>query len=777
MATGTQADEAKPVATANAGGRRRTIGLWDRVLMSDIGLVKLLAGGRVLFCVPAGMAAGFAIAGLFGLPPVVGLMLGALPAFLTCFVVVDEKASRVAARSAALLVPFVLALFCSIALREFRVLELVLIVLLLFVQFYSSRFGVWAGDFGGGLFAAYLCGLLLPLPLASFPSLALIFTMSMAATIAIRSILFHPNAYRSLSRARRAFVGRQTRVLEAAATLLEAPADSNSERDAATLQRRRRQSHEASLITDGLLAKPGSGPTGVRAEQLHTLLFDIEQTVDGLARVAVDLAQGDTPAPVRARIAAAIELVLDESGRAGDRAAAELLAWADSEPIVATDPRWAHAVNRTALLLSDLASSSAGWSSLRKTLPTSGEGVPFQSPVVLVGGRPAGAGPILDAEIAGGGMSGPWRRVRVSPPLRTAIQAAVAVAIAEPLAFLVDGQRFYWAVIGVMIVLAGTNSTHDRLRKVASRGIGTVIGGVIGIALVDLLGTTHVWWTLAIVIVSLTLGMYGFTRSYVFWVVGLVVTLCQVYAYSGQFTDTLIVYRLAENLLGALIGVGVSLVILPVATGVMIKRAVLRHLATVRSFLESASALEGGADAAARLRTASRAVDQATYQLEAVLKPMVRFPTGGGSRRDDQLLTVLRGVAGSLSGIAYRGERNDTIDGEKAERLSEIVSVMVRSVTALSEAVAGANGGVWQSSAALLADLDGTLTDSADDILLSYRVHALVRVDEALASLATSSGMTVEGTDAQPDLSARRALNSAGHVRRRFDDQRHAPAN
>lgn len=770
MASGTQTQ------TGDASKGRRRVGLWDRVLMGDIGLVKLLAGGRVLFCVPVGMAAGYAIAGLFGLPTVVGLMLGALPAFLTCFVVVDEKASRVAARSAALLVPFVLALFCSIALREFRVLELVLIVLLLFVQFYSSRFGVWAGDFGAGLFAAYLCGLLLPLPLASFPALALIFASSMAATVAIRWIVFHPNAYRSLTRARRAFLGRQTRVLEASVSMLGGVGGgAAASGDLATLQRRRRQSHEAALIADGLLAKPGSGPTGVRAEQLHTLLFDTEQAVDGIARVALELVEADAPSAIRSGVARAVDVVLARSGRAGHEAAQGLLAWADAEPLVASDPRWSNAVDRVALLLSDLAASSAGWGALRKTLPTSGEGVPFESPVVLAGGRPVGAAPILNAEIEGGGMSGPWRRVRVSPPLRTAIQAAVAVAIAEPLAFLLDGQRFYWAVIGVMIVLAGTNSTHDRLRKVGSRGIGTVIGGVLGIALVDLLGTTHPWWTLAVVVVSLSLGMYGFTRSYVFWVVGLVVTLCQVYAYSGQFTDTLIVFRLAENLLGALIAVGVSLVILPVATGVMIKRATLRHLATVRVFLEACATLGDGADSSARLRSASRAVDQATYQLEAVLKPMVRFPTGGGSRRDDELLTGLRGVAASLRGIAYRGERHSPLGTARAERLTEVVGVMTSSVTTLSEAVAGTTDAVWRSAAGLLAELDQTLTTSDDDILLSYRLHALVRVDEALASLATLSGLTVEGVEPRQDLTARRATNSAGHVRSRFADSPRAP--
>ncbi|WP_147430253.1 FUSC family protein [Frondihabitans australicus] len=807
--------------------------------MHDIGLVKLDAAGRVLLCLPASMAAGFAVSLLFGLPAIVGIMLGALPAFLSCFVVVDVKTSRVAARCAALYVPFAVALFCSIALREFRVLELVLIVLLLFVQFYASKFGVLAGDFGAGLFAAYLCGLLLPLPLASFPALALIFAVSLAATIVVRSAVFHPDAYRSLMRTRRAFLAWQTRVLESAVDVLGASSGEHAtsgrgagSRELARLRRRRARSHEAALIADGLLAQPGSGPTGETAQRLHSLLFDTEQAVDGIARVATELHAAGAPAVVREGVAGAVRLVLERSGREGDRAARRLLAWADSEPEVLGDARWANAVHRVALLLSDLHSTVAAWQEVRRDLESSGEGVPFESPVVLMMGRPSGAGPVLGDELASGGLRGPWKRFKVSPALRTAIQASISVALVEPIALLLDGQRFYWGVIGVMVVLAGTNSTHDRVRKMISRGAGTVIGGVIGVSLVDLVGLDHPWWTLVIVVASLTLGMYGFGRAYVFWVIGLVVTLCQVYNYSGQFSDSLIAYRLVENLLGGLVAVIVSAVVLPIATGAMIRRAVIRQLASVRGFLEAAGgfavtgaartagAAGDGAESAALLRNASRAVDQATYQLDSVLQPIVRFPTGGGDRRDDATRTALAGVAVTLRGIAYRGERNRALTEAHADQVRAIVEVFSGSLTALSEGVARsgtpesgvaravstatgairvvdsgeADAGnaarrvpaapraaatraagsksaaprVWRSPAGLITALDESLGDSPDDTLLSYRLHALLRVDEALSRLAGLYGLRVEAGATTPDLVERRARVTASHVRRRF---------
>lgn len=731
--------------------------------MHDIGLVKLFAGGRTLFCVPAGMAAGYGVALAFDLPVFIGIMLGALPAFLTCLSVVDESASRVAARSAALYLPFIIALFASIALREFRILELVVIVGLLFVQFYTPGFGVWVGDFGSGLFAAYLCGLLLPLPLDSFPHVALIFAASLAVTIVVRAILFHPNAYRSLMRARRAFLAWQTRVLETCVDALE-----GDKRAIVAIHRRRAQTHEAALITEGLLGQPGAGSTGQAAEKLHTLLFDSEQTIDGLARLAEELAKSGAPEELCLAVSRALRTVLDQGGAGAAPAARTLLGWAADSAAVAADQRWSHAVNRTALLLSDIAVSADDWTTMRRDLPTSGDGVPFESAVVLTGGRPVGAAPILNEEIASGGMSGPWSKVRVSPTLRTAIQATVAVAITEPLAALLDGQRFYWGVIGVMVVLAGTNSTHDRLRKVGSRGAGTVIGGVIGVGFVTVLGSDHLWLSMVLVVVALTVGLYGFSRSYVVWVIALVVVLCQVYEYSDQFSDTLIVYRLAENLMGALIAVVVGLVILPVATGAMIRRAVVQQLKTIRDFVEAANNLGDGPEASSRLRKSSRAVDNATFQLESVLKPLVRFPTGGGYRKDDETRTLLIGVARTVRGIAYRGELDRPLD-EAAQQVQQITDRLTVSIVELSAAIGGAGGRTWTSSVDLISELDALHSLADDNAVLSYRLHALARIDEALTGLAARYGMAIAG-GAALDLTDRLALLSAGRVRHRFSN-------
>ena len=712
--------------------------------MHDLGLVNLQAGLRMLVCIPTGMAAGYFIAQALSLPAAVGLTLGTLPAFLTSFIVVDEKATRVAARSAAAFFPFVIALFASLALHELRILELALMVVLLFLQFYASRFGDWAGDFAAVMFGSYVVGLLLPLPIASFEKLAIICAVSLASVIVVRSLLFRPSGYRSLLNTRRAFVGLTSRVISASIDALQS--NENNRSALPRLRHRLTQLHNAALVADGLLSRPGVGPTGESAEQLHRLLFDIELAIDGIGRIANDLASEKASAEVRAEVVRALRLILDGGGRVGHTAAHSLSRWCASRPDLCASPRSSEssAIHRLVSLFGDLDNSSRQWIGVKESIPTS-VGVPFESPVALFGGRVVGAVPILDATLAGGGMTGPWRRWRVSAALRTAIQAAIAVAIVEPIASALSDSRFYWGVIGVMVVFAGTNSTHERVRKVLNRGVGTVIGGVIGIALVDLLGTTHVWISLLIITLALSIGIYGFMSSYVVWAACLVVAIFQVYAFAPGFTDSLLALRLVENLLGGAIAVIVSTFILPVATGAMIRSAIRRHLEAVRELVTAVGAPLLPRDETLRLRADAWLVDTATFALNAVMKPLWRFSTGGSYRKDEATRTTLVAVSRyahqlaleASPGIMLRGlpVSDDEVDQARLKvnpaELERITGVFATSVGALIAALDGRHSEQrWEG-----------IGEALEEAGLSDRLHALVRIDEALAGLADRYGI------------------------------------
>ncbi|ROS73737.1 putative membrane protein YccC [Curtobacterium sp. PhB130] len=731
--------------------------LWDRLLVLDPGFVKSEGALRTLLCVPAGMAVGYAVALQFGLPAVLGLMIGAMPAFITCLVIVDPSAGRVAGRTGAVIVPFVAALAGSIALHPFRILELVLIVVLLFVQFLAFQWGKWASDAAIVAFSGYLCGLLLPLPETSVLPLSIVVAASLAATIVIRTVFLRPDAYRSLLRVRRGFLARGADVLEASAAALAVADDSRARaRALRRLARRRSQYHEIALTVDGMLAASGTDA----ADELHRLVFDTHFAIDELGRAAATLVEQGAPEDVRHAALRAVTIVLRHGGSAGDDAGRTLAA-RFAITASAADPasRTTVLVHRMAREFADLRTAGLRWREVADELPRSGDGVPFASPVILAGGRPAGAVPVVADAVA----EGPWRRLHMTASLRTAVHAAIAVAITEPLALLLDGSRFYWGVIGVMIVLAGTNTTHERVRKGIHRGVGTVVGGIVGIALVHVLGTDHPWVTMVLVCVLLAVGTYGFGGVYAVWAACLVVVLCQVYDFSGTFTNALIPIRLAENLLGATIAILVSIVVLPLATRSVVRRAVRRQLVAVRAFVLATVGVDvdetepaDAADptpasrptpaAAPDLRARSRAVDAATYQLEAVLKPMVRFPTGGPARADARMRASLQAAATFARELAGRPGAAPV---DVPATLRGAAEVLAASVDRLADRVVAGPGTdasgspAWTRITDVLEGVVATADPGDAGDAVRARVHALGRIDESLALFAERVGMPV----------------------------------
>ncbi|MFZ7088737.1 FUSC family protein [Curtobacterium sp. RRHDQ10] len=771
--------------------RTRTARLEDRVLMLDVGLAKTMVALRTLFAVPAGMGVGYLVARQVGLPGILGLLIGAMPAFISCLVVADATTRRVSARTAVLVVPFVAALSCSIALHRFRLLELALIVVVLFLQFAAAGWGRWANDAAIVLFSGYLLGLLTPLPETSVEGLALIVAGSLAATIVVRAVGFRPDPYRSLLRTRRAFLGWSSLVLRGAEDLLRTvPEGAGAETRAARralrrLRRRTDRLQEVALTADGRLAADGSGRVGDAAAGLHRLLFDTHLAVDGIARSAETLVTTGAPADVRALVRQAVATVVEGGGVRGEDAARTLVARAAVTPSSsAVTSTTAHVVDRVALQLADLTDAGARWRRLRDDLPRDPDGVPFETPVVLTGGRPEGAVPVLDDTLATGGLRGPWKRVHITASLRTGLQAAVAVALVEPLALLLSGQRFYWGVIGAMIVLAGTNTTGDRIRKGLHRGLGTVLGGVVGIGLVDLLGTSHPAISIVLVVFALAIGMYGFGGVYSVWVTCLVIVLCQVYAWSGSFSDALIPLRLAENLLGAAVAILVSVLVFPVATGAMIRSAVRRQLAVARSFVleaggvgaghgpsEPASASRPPADA---LRSRSRALDAATYQLDAVMKPMVRFPTGGGARSDARTRASLRAVAESARELAGASDPVGPVPEAVERGLADAAATLASSIDALSGAVTTRRGApghaddAWVRSSEQLDAVDALTSDAREHDWVRNRIVTLGRIDDALAMLAERAGLPVTGSVSAASAPTARARRAAARVERRL---------
>jgi uncharacterized membrane protein YccC len=162
----------------------------------------------------------------------------------------------------------------------------------------------------------------------------------------------------------------------------------------------------------------------------------------------------------------------------------------------------------------------------------------------------------------------------------------VAVAIALPIAYALDGPRFYWGVVGVLIVFGGTSTPDQRGRRLMRRVAGTAIGGAIGVVIHDLVGPEPAWWTIAIIIVAaLTIGAYAMKINYAVFVTCPVIGIAQVYAPAGGDLNTTLLYRLAENGTGAVIAVIVATLFLPVPTYSVIRTGLRDYLERLSAFV------------------------------------------------------------------------------------------------------------------------------------------------------------------------------------------------
>ena len=237
----------------------------------------------------------------------------------------------------------------------------------------------------------------------------------------------------------------------------------------------------------------------------------------------------------------------------------------------------------------------------------------FQSSVVLLGGwLPGSAHVSSTASLEGGTRWGEgFGLARYS---RNAVQIGVAAGVAIVLGDLISPQRFYWAVIAVFITFMGAHNAGEQIRKAIFRVAGTVIGIGVGSLLVSAVGH-HTSWSIAIVLVSLCLGLYLFRISYAFLAVAITVTVSQLYQQLGEFTNSLLAVRLEETALGAAVAIVVVVLVLPLRIRRVLRVAVREQVDAVGRLADHATAaLIGRVDGIdSMLRSDARVVD-AAYQ-------------------------------------------------------------------------------------------------------------------------------------------------------------------
>ncbi|GAA5035160.1 FUSC family protein [Streptomyces siamensis] len=752
------------LAPGRVGGPRRW---WDWVLAVDPGLGQIQAAWRTLVSMITALAAGYGMSHAVGLPPMLGMTVGGVLGLVGSFLIAENTPARLARAVLWMPVPFCAVLPLSAWLHPHRLLSLCLLVVALVLMMVLARFGPLGLLTGILVFVALVVGEMAAVPLSECGRLFVISVVTSVALLAARLLLCYPMPREDLLRTQRAFVVEARRIADAAATALDPDAD-----PAVAIKRMRRALRRlniTTLIIDGRLAQPEVAADPEAAELLHQYLFDAELALQGIGETVQKMSRHQVPSALRETMVVGLTITRDTHlGRADAlRPAAELIRGhaANTPRGTDQDEEVRALARRVGDLLDSLADSLASWLRLGWNTPTTRAKVPFQPSVVLENGRLPEAGPAARRVVSA--QSGPGLR-RAVPAWRAPLQAAAAGAIALPIADAVNPERYYWGIIGAMVAMLGTNTTHERLRKLAHRVVGTLAGAVIGIALLRLIGPGHIHWTLLVIVAGLSLGAACVQRRYTYMVTGLVVALVQLYGFVTPYDemDRLLADRLIDNALGMLVATLCTVLIFPVSTRKISREAAHGYLSALEELIGRLTERWTDPEAPVRLRGAARAVEAALHQMKSVHQPLVRMPRGTRGRGADNLLGLLATAtrhAGSLAAAA-------DIDIDPAPRLrtevEHITQVLTTSVRALGRQITtGEDGGTWVRISPAISELKAVLDSAVGP--RADRLHKalceLAALDEVLASIAQDRGMTVTTSTAAPTVAVgTRPLHGTG---------------
>ena len=218
------------------------------------------------------------------------------------------------------------------------------------------------------------------------------------------------------------------------------------------------------------------------------------------------------------------------------------------------------------------------------------------------------------------------------PTTRQAIQVAVAAALAIVVGEVVSPSHWYWAAIAAFVIFAGTNSWAETLDKGWQRLLGTVLGVPSGVLVATLVSGNTIA-SLVMIFVCLFCAFYFMKVTYSLMTFWISTMLALMYGLLGEFTYSLLLLRIEETAIGAVIGIAAAVLVLPVNTRAKIRGDAHTFFLTLSDLVEASVASLLGTPAPARLTETARQLGRDLQQFRITAKPMSAGVAGLAGRR------------------------------------------------------------------------------------------------------------------------------------------------
>lgn len=663
---------------------------------SDPGLLRLHSTIRTTVTLAVVLVILFALTQVTG-GPVTAAMLGVVIA-MQAAMMVNEPDSRQQIITMALL-PLSAGASLAVAslLSGHQLINEIVFVLVIFVAAMMGRYGGRGTALGMVAFMSYFFALFLGAKIAELPDLMGAVVVGTACTLVIRLWVLPDRPERALRYTVWALWIRIAAVIDTSSAILQS--GRVEERSRQRLRKRTAQLNETVVMVEDQLAA-GSDQIwpGVDGDELILRLFDAELAVERMSLACVRAAGSDTPPEL---VGALAELSAASSGPPRENLAHAMTL---ADEVLQRSP--GREVRGVVLAVFGMADAVVD---MRALINNAGTFMPNRS---------TADEPETDAadEPADG----------LHPSTRQAIQATVAATLAIVAGEFVSPTRWYWAVITAFLVFAGATSRGEILTRGWQRVFGTILGIPAGVVVAALV-SGHQVAAVLVIFACLFLGFYFQKVSYSVMMFCITTMLALLYGLMGQFSIGVLMLRLEETAVGAVIGVGVAALVLPTKTLATARSDADTFLTTLSELVEAAVAGNGKATELARQ------LHRELHQVRISTKPLISGIFGIGGRGSVQRGVRLLGVCDHHGrALARTGELGSVPVVEHFERAAVMIR---RNIAALI---------AWESDG-LVAAIEPL--DTAEVLVAGRDQHrmlsALRALDGAVLNLAIERDLAV----------------------------------
>ncbi|HWF69675.1 MAG TPA: FUSC family protein [Mycobacterium sp.] len=624
--------------------------------------------------------------------------------------------------------PAALAITAATLLAPHRLLADVVFVVVVFAAVYARRYGPRGRALGMVAFMAYFFTLYLRATTGELPWLIGAVLIGTVCSFVMTVVILPDRPEGVLRDTVRSLRARMAIVIDTTAEVLVA--GRLDERRRRRLRARTARLNETALMVQSQIedkVNPAALWPGVSGEDLALWLFDAELTVERVATAGgrAAIASADIPASTRADLAGAvsqlsraIRLPQPEGLQRAARLAQELL---DHPSNPAANP----AVRRLALAIIATASAASEVRAMVERAVTE-----------------TSAAPLSDSDES----DEEQRRAGLLPTTKQAIQVALAASLAIVVGELVSPSRWYWAVIAAFVIFAGTNTWNETITKGWARLIGTALGVPAGVVVAAVVSGNRTA-SLVLIFVCVFCSLYSLRVAYSLMTFWITTMLALLYGLLGEFSYGLLLLRIEETAIGAVIGATVAILVLPTNARTSMRNDARAFLTTLADVIETSVATQFGHEATASPTDKARQLGRDLQQFRTTAKPLaagVGGISGRHSIRHAQRMLAACDRYGRT--LARNSERFDEASPRLADAITSAATHIRHSIDVLTAALHGHPDATVMPATDFLDAAEAFAREHHEPTERSTRarllaiVHSLRQIDRAVVSAAVDLG-------------------------------------